>query len=188
MSDWYLGAINVYRLGTGVAVTHPLGSLLIDCGDGAAAQWSQCGLGELGPDAILFTSGAAGRISGVYGFLSAFRGIQRNEPLSIVHLLGEELLPNLLEAWQQNEGRKPGPPVHLEGVRPGTDIEVGPFLCRSIMMNSDPIEAVWRISIGDKVVAITGDTAPGQRLSHATRGAHLIVTANGVSNLSIEVC
>jgi|GEM_PF-5072540 len=188
MNNWYLGAINVYRLGTGVVLSHPLGSLLVDCGDGAAIQWGQCGLSELGPNAILFTSGAAGRISGVYGFLSAFRGIQRQEPLSIIHLLGEELLPNLIEAWQQNEGRKPGAPVHLEGVRPGATIEIGPFTCNSLVMNSEPMEAIWRISIGDKVVVVTGDTPPGQRLNHATRGANLIVTPNGVSNLSVDIC
>ncbi len=110
-------------LGTGVALGLGPAWLLLDCGEGTWAAWSRRGLRATGPDVIAFTSGAAGRISGLYGLLAGMAEAGRVDDLRLLHSVQDERIGNLVGAWLQSEVSPY--PVTLEADWPGAVLMVG---------------------------------------------------------------
>jgi len=148
----------------------------VDCGDGIATLWEAMELPREGPDAIVFTSGVARKVSGIYALLSLLSGTDRETPLTLFHALSNERLPSLVAAWAQAEPAL-GFPLGVEAEHPGADLQIGPFHLRSFAV-SRPVGALaWRVEVDGRVVAFAGEAMPGSGVEVACKGAELCVVA-----------
>jgi ribonuclease BN (tRNA processing enzyme) len=176
MRRWSKGNLEVLEIGASHVLLHPDGCVLVDCSDGVATLWEAMELPRQGPDAIVFTSGASRRVSGVYAFLSLLSGSPREKPLTLLLALANERLPSLVAAWAQAEPSL-GFPLEIEAEHPGADLEVGPFRLRSFSVQHPNWGLAWRVDVEERVVAFAGEAMPGPGVEKACKGAELCVLA-----------
>ena len=176
MRHWKKGDLQVREVGGSHLLLHSEGSVLVDCGDGVATLWQALDLPQNGPDAIVFTSGAARRVAGVYALLSLLSGTARQRPLSLYHCLANSRLPDLVAAWAQAESSL-GFPLEVEAEHPGADIIVGPFRAQSFPVQRPVGGLAWRFEVGARVIAFAGEAIPGPGVEKACRGAELAVVS-----------
>ena len=102
----------VIELGSAYAQLESEGWVLFGCPDGTALRWKKQGLPPQGPSKIVFKDGSLSEMSGLFALLCGLVDTGRQETLSIVHLLFDEAVPTIVEAWLRSV--QPGFPVCLE--------------------------------------------------------------------------
>ena len=102
----------VIELGLAYAQLEPEGWVLFGCPDGTSLRWEKQGLPPQGPSKIVFKENSLPEMAGLFAMLCALLDTGRQETLSIEHLLFDEAVPSLVEAWLR--GVQPGFPVCLE--------------------------------------------------------------------------
>ena len=141
--------------------------LLIDCGDGVLRDLRQRGIKPTSLDAIAITHGHFDHMGGLYSLIGYIGMIGRTDPLPLIAPHECSKLKLMLEASLASLSR-PGRfeivKVAAEGVITVEDlsIEGHPVVhCGSVAGSGalDQVPAVgYRITHGDTVIAITGDT------------------------------
>lgn len=122
-------------------------AVLIDCPEGAWSAWNDAGLRRTGPDAVVFTSGRAEALSGLYGLLAGMTRAGRREPVRMVHKMDDERIGNLVGAWLQSEPSEF--PIALEGDWPGAMLAVGGI---TLVSRGDGSGLRWTASGGGRSV------------------------------------
>lgn len=131
----------------GTAVSLGPAAVLVDCPEGAWAAWNDAGLRRTGPDAVAFTSGDAAHIAGLYGLLAGMTRAGRQDPVRVVHHMGDERVGNLVAAWLQSEPSQF--PIALEGDWPGAVLFVGGLELKS-RLDGDVLR--WTVAGGGRSV------------------------------------
>ena len=163
---WQRGPLALLDLGAGLVLTHPAGTVLVDCADGLARDWRRAGLAAGGPDLVLFTGGGLGQLGGLYALLGLAGEGGRTAPMLLAHGVSDDRLGNLVAAWQHSEGTRSGLPLALEGVFGGDTVEQAPFWAQA----HDVGALAWTVRVGELALTFSGSAPPSPRLARAGRG------------------
>lgn len=156
------------------------GRFLVDCGATTPQALTRLGLGQRDLDAILITHLHGDHFAGVsFLLLDALYGQGRERPLVIAGPEGTEArVEASLALHYSNAARKPRS-FHtdyrlLSAEQP---LELGPRRVMPLAARhmSSGIALSLRIESGDKVLAVSGDTAASETLARVSQGADLFV-------------
>ncbi|UCC79894.1 MAG: ribonuclease Z [Candidatus Zixiibacteriota bacterium] len=162
------------------------GALLFDTGDGILRDIITCGLDKDSIEAIFFTHGHFDHMGGLHPLLGFLRMIGRKKEL---HILAPEnclevisAVENFLKLYSATtlfeiylNRARPGEKYEFAGmvIQPFPVIHCGSIEGKGIM---DQIPAVgYRISCGDEIVVISGDTGDCESLRDNVRGADFAI-------------
>jgi hypothetical protein len=183
------GTTRVQWLSGALWIGTPQGAVLFGAPGGIARSITVQHLREL--RAVVFSSGSLRDCSGLIEIMGECARHRRcSDPLEVVHPLGDERIPAMLEAWQRGW---PGQvDVALDAVHPGISIEVGPWIrvhaasvergepdWRSNLIR--PVVALgWAISTPDLTICWARGAAPGPDLIRLCTGVDLAILEVGV--------
>lgn len=176
-----LGEATIHWIGGGLYIDHPSGGLILDTGK-ASGDWIKANVPKRPLQAIILTSS---RGSALHGLLPLLEGLSQQHtpsPIHIIHPMGDERVPLLLQAW--TGGWHAGAPVIADAVPPG---EVVHLSCGSAHLHplrvaeqlAGELQALpgfgVRLQIDGQTLAYAPDASSGLATRQLCAAADLVV-------------